>query len=80
MNIKWVGVIIFLMFLILIHIWIGFIALDMKINKEIERQVEINKVSCEINNKQSQEIRMLQTDTNILLNIAVNQDYCEEKK
>lgn len=59
---------------------VEFIALDKKIDKAIEKQGEINQSSYLINKEQSESIRLLKTDTNILLNIAINNDYCEEEE
>ena len=79
MGIKWVVVILIVVFL-LVQGWVGFIVLDKKIDKAIEQQREINKVSVEINKDQSEKIRLLQTDADILMNIAINQDYLQEEE
>ena len=75
---KWVVVV--LLGIILVLNWVGFLALDRKIDQAIERQGEINECSYETNREQSESIRLLKTDTQILMNIAINNDYCEEEK
>ena len=57
-------------------VWIGFIALDRKIDKALDEQGKINRISYETNKEQSAAIRQLKTDSEILMNIAINQDYC----
>ena len=79
MEFKWVCVFLMLL-LILLQVWVSFITLDKKIDKAIEQQGEINQVSCEVNKDQSEKIRLLQTDANILMNIAINQSYVEEEE
>jgi len=61
--------------IILSMVWIGFITLDKKIDKAIDEQGKINNVSYELNKEQSAAIRQLKTDSEILMNIAINQDY-----
>lgn len=78
MEVKWA--VLFVCFVILFMTLIEFIALDKKIDKAIQRQGEINQSSYLVNKEQSESIRLLKTDTNILMNIAINQDYCEEKE
>lgn len=78
MEIKWV--VLFVCFAILVMTLIEFIALDKKIDKAIEQQGKINQTSYLINKEQSESIRLLKTDTNILMNIAINQDYHEEEE
>lgn len=78
MEIKWA--VLFLCFAILVMTLVEFIALDKKIDKALEQQGKINQVSCEINKDQSEKIRLLQTDADILMNIAVNQDYFKEEE
>ena len=78
MEIKWA--VLFLCFAILVMTLIEFIALDKKIDKALEQQGKINQVSCEINKEQSEKIRLLQTDADILMNIAINQDYLQEEE
>ena len=69
------SVIISLLVLILVFVWCGFLMLDRKIDKELKRQAEINQTSYITNKEQSENIRVLKTDTQILMNIAVNGDY-----
>ena len=78
MNEKWVVVI--LLAVILVMNWVGFIALDKKIDRALERQGEINECSYQTNSEQSESIRLLKTDTQILMNIAISQDFCEEEE
>ena len=78
MEIKWA--VVFLLFAILVMTLVEFIALDKKIDKALEQQGKINQVSCEINKDQSEKIRLLQTDANILMNIAINQSFIEEEE
>lgn len=59
-------------------VWIGFIALDKKIDKALDEQGKINRVSYEMNEEQSAAIRQLKTDSEILMNIALYSDYYEE--
>ena len=73
---KWVVVV--LLGIILILNWFGFIALDRKIDQVVERQGEINECSYETNKEQSDSIRLLKTDTQILMNITMNGIYCDE--
>lgn len=76
MEIKWA--VLFVCFAILVMTLIEFIALDKKIDKVVERQGKINECSYQMNKEQSESIRLLKTDTQILMNIAVNGEY--EKK
>lgn len=69
------SVIISLLVLILVFVWSGFLMLDRKIDRELKRQAEINQTSYLTNKEQSESIRVLKTDTQILMNIAVNGDY-----
>ena len=69
------SVIISLLVLILVFVWSGFLMLDRKIDRELKRQAEINHTSYLTNKEQSESIRVLKTDTQILMNIAVNGDY-----
>lgn len=78
MEIKWA--VLFLCFAILVMTLVEFIALDKKIDKALEQQGKINQVSCEINKDQSEKIRLLQTDADILMNIAINQDFVKEQE
>ena len=79
MEIKWVAVVLMLI-VILAQVWLGFMVLDKKIDKAVERQGKINEVSFETNAEQSEKIRLLQTDADILMNIAINQDYLQEEE
>lgn len=79
MEIKWVTVFL-LLIIILLQVWIGFIALDKKIDKVVERQGKINEVSFKTNTDQSEKIRLLQTDADILMNIAINQEFVQEEE
>ena len=76
MNEKWV--VIGLLAVILILNWFGFIALDKKIDKAVERQGMINECSYQTNKEQSESIRLLKTDTQILMNISINGNYIDE--
>ena len=75
---RWVVVV--LLVIILVLNWIGFITLDKKIDNALEQQGKINECSYQTNSEQSESIRLLKTDTQILMNIAINQDYCEEEE
>ena len=79
MEIKWVTVFL-LLIIILLQVWIGFIALDKKIDKVVERQGKINEVSFKTNTDKSEKIRLLQTDADILMNIAINQEFVQEEE
>lgn len=76
---KWVAVV-FMLFIILSQVWIGFIVLDRKIDRAVEQQGKINEVSFETNTDQSEKIRLLQTDADILMNIAINQEFLQEEE
>ena len=76
MKINWA--VISLLLVILSMVWIGFIALDRKIDKVLDEQGKINRVSYETNEEQSAAIRQLKTDAEILMNIALYSDYYEE--
>lgn len=76
MRIKWA--VISLLLVILSVVWVGFIALDKKIDKALDEQGKINRVSYETNEEQSAAIRQLKTDSEILMNIALYSDYYEE--
>lgn len=78
MEIKWA--VLFVCLVILVMTLVEFIALDKKIDKAIQQQGEINQTSYYINKEQSESIRLLKTDTKILMNIAINNDYCEEEE
>ena len=73
---KWV--VFSLLLVILSMVWVGFIALDKKIDKALDEQGKINQVSFETNEEQSAAIRQLKTDSAILMNIALYSDYYEE--
>ena len=77
MKEKWV--VICLLAVILILNWFGFIALDKKIDKAVDIQGKINESSYNTNKAQSESIRLLETDTQILMNITMNGIYCDEK-
>lgn len=77
MEIKWA--VLFVCFAILIMTLVEFIALDKKIDKAIERQGKINERSYQTNREQSESIRLLKTDTQILMNIAINNDFSKEE-
>lgn len=76
---KWVAVV-FMLFIILSQVWIGFIVLDRKIDRAVEQQGKINEVSFETNTDQSEKIRLLQTDADILMNIVINQEFLQEEE
>lgn len=78
MELKWA--VLFICFTILVMTLVEFIALDTKIQKAIELQEEINRCSYQVNKDQSDSIRLLKTDTQILMNIAINNDYCKEEE
>ena len=78
MEIKWA--VLFMCFAILVMTLVEFIALDRKIQRAIEQQGEINQRSYYVNKEQAESIRMLKTDTQILMNIAVNGDYNREEE
>ena len=77
-EIKWA--VLFMCFAILVMTLVEFIALDRKIQRAIEQQGEINQRSYYVNKEQAESIRMLKTDTQILMNIAVNGDYNREEE
>lgn len=78
MELKWA--VLFVCFAILFMTLIEFIALDKKLDKAIEQQGEINQSSYLVNKEQSESIRLLKTDTNILMNIAISGEYCKEEE
>ena len=78
LELKWA--VLFICFTILVMTLVEFIALDTKIQKAIELQEEINRCSYQVNKDQSDSIRLLKTDTQILMNIAINNDYCKEEE
>lgn len=71
-------VVVVMLVIILALNWIGFIALDKKIEQALKQQGEINQTSYLVNKEQSDTIRLLKTDTQILMDIAINGEY--EKK
>lgn len=73
-------VIISLLVLILFLNWVGFLVLDKKIDRALERQGVINQSSYETNNEQSRSIRVLQTDTEILMRLAIENTYVGEEE
>ena len=74
------GVIIFLLAFILFLNWFGFLLLDKKIDRALERQEEINQSSYETNKEQSKSIRLLQSDSAILMRLAIENTYVGEEK
>ena len=75
---KWVVVV--LLGVILILNWFGFIALDKKIDQVVEQQGEINECSYKTNIEQSESIRLLKTDTQILMDLTLNGVYYKEEE
>ena len=76
---KWLWIISFYLgLMILLVTFFEFKALDQKIEKAIEKQNQINQKMYEIAENQGRSIRLLQTDTEILMNIAINGEYCME--
>lgn len=73
-------VVVVLLLIILVLNWAGFVALDKKIEQALKQQGEINKSSYLVNKEQSESIRLLKTDTNILMNIAVNGEFTKEEE
>lgn len=73
-------VIISLLVLILVFIWAGFMMLDRKIDNALKQQGIINQSSCKTNEEQSRSIRMLQTDVDILMRIAIEGVYTKEEE
>ena len=78
MEVKWA--VLFMCVAILIMTLIEFIALDNKLQKAIEQQGEINQKSYQTNKDQAESIRMLETDTKILMSIAINGDFYKENE
>ena len=72
---RWV--IIFLLGLILVLNWIGFMVLDKKIDKALDRQGEVNQCVYDTDKEQSQSIRLLQTDSDIILRLLLTKEYLE---
>lgn len=75
---KWA--IIFLLCLILVFVWTGFVILDKKIDKALNRQGVINECSYTINEEQSKSIRVLQTDVDILTRLTLEGVYAKEEE
>lgn len=75
-NIVVISLLVFILFLN----WIGFLVLDKKIDRALERQGMINQSSYETNNEQSKSIRVLQTDTEILMRLAIENTYMGEEE
>lgn len=73
-------VVVVLLLVILVLNWAGFVALDKKIEQALKQQGEINQSSYLVNKEQSESIRLLKTDTNILMNIAVNGEFTKEEE
>ena len=73
-------VIISLIVLILIFVWTGFLVLDKKIDNALKQQSVINQSSYETNNEQSRSIRVLQTDTEILMRLVIENTYVGEEE
>ena len=71
----WKWAIIFLLALILVLNWIGFITLDRKIDKALEQQGEVNQCVYDTNDKQSKSIRLLQTDSEIIMRLLLSKDF-----
>lgn len=68
----------YILAMILIITFLEFKALDKKIDKAIEQQQKINQKMYDISEYHSKTIKYLQTDTQILMNIVINGDYCME--
>ena len=60
--------------------WVGFLVLDKKIDRALKQQREINQCSYETNEEQSKSIRILKTDTEILMRLAIENTYVGEEK
>lgn len=73
----WRWAILFLLALILVFVWSSFVMLDRKIDKALERQGEINQSVYDTNEKQSQSIRVLETDSAIILRLLLSKEYLE---
>ena len=73
-------VIISLLVLILVFVWSGFVMLDKKIDRAIEQQTIINQCSCQTNEEQSKSIRVLRTDMDVLMRLAIEGVYTEEEE
>ena len=72
---RWV--IIFLLGLILVLNWVGFMVLDKKIDKALDRQGEVNQCVYDTDKEQSKSIRLLQTDTDIMFRLLLSKEYLE---
>lgn len=75
-NIVVISLLVFILFLN----WVGFLVLDKKIDRALKQQGEINQCSYEINKEQSKSIRVLQTDTAILMRLAIENTYVGEEE
>lgn len=72
---KWA--IIFLLVLILFMDWLGFLILDKKIDRALEQQGEVNQCVYDTDTEQSKSIRLLQTDSDIILRLLLSKEYLE---
>lgn len=69
----------FLNLVILIMTLIEFIALDRKLDWIINKQSEVNSEVYKELRSHEQSVRLLATDTDILMNIVTSKEYCEVK-
>ena len=72
---KWA--IIFLLVLILLLDWVGFITLDKKINRALGQQEDVNQSVYYTNKEQSKAIRLLKTDSEIIMRLLIEGEYAE---
>lgn len=72
---KWA--IIFLLVLILLLDWVGFITLDKKINRALGQQEDVNQSVYDTNKEQSKAIRLLKTDSEIIMRLLIEGEYAE---
>lgn len=72
---KWA--IIFLLVLILLLDWVGFITLDKKINRALGQQEGVNQSVYDTNKEQSKAIRLLKTDSEIIMRLLIEGEYVE---
>lgn len=72
---KWA--IIFLLGLILLLDWVGFITLDKKINRALGQQEDVNQSVYDTNKEQSKAIRLLKTDSEIIMRLLIEGEYAE---
>ena len=75
MEVKWA--VLFLCFAILVMTLVEFIALDKKMQRAIEKQGEINQRSYLMNKDQSEYIRLLKSDINIIYRLAITGEFEE---